>query len=120
MKGIMQKKCTDSLRVSIISQCNDYRINENKRERCNYCNGQLNMVLYRKSLSCDFINPNKNNLIENWEFEFIGGSMFKNIISMPKTKYLGFGLMIPWEDNLEIQFNLWKDAFTTGKIDKLK
>ena len=46
--------------------------------------------------------------------------MFKNIISMPKTKYLGFGLMIPWEDNLEIQFNLWKDAFTTGKIDKLK
>ena len=43
------------------------------------------------------------------EFEFMGGSMFKNIISMPKTKYLGFGLMIPWEDNLEIQFNLWKD-----------
>ena len=50
----------------------------------------------------------------------MGGSVFKNIISMPKTKYLGFGLMIPWEDNLEIQFNLWEGAFTTGKIDKLK
>lgn len=25
--------------------------------------------------------------------------------------------MIPWEDNLEIQFNFWKEAFITGKID---
>ena len=40
------------------------------------------------------------------KIEFMGGSMFKNIISMPETKYLGFGLMMPWEDNLEIQFNL--------------
>ncbi len=28
--------------------------------------------------------------------------------------------MIPWEDNLEIQFNIWKEAFASGKIDKLK
>lgn len=46
--------------------------------------------------------------------------MFKDIISIPETKYLGFGLMMPWEDNLEIQFGLWKDAFASGKIDKLK
>ena len=46
--------------------------------------------------------------------------MFKNIISMPETKYLGFGLMMPWEDNLEIQFNFWKEAFASGIIDKLK
>lgn len=46
--------------------------------------------------------------------------MFKDIISMPETRYLGFGLMMPWENNLEMQFNLWKEAFSSGKIDKLK
>lgn len=46
--------------------------------------------------------------------------MFKDIISIPETKYLGFGLMMPWENNLEIQFNLWKDGFVSGKINKLK
>lgn len=46
--------------------------------------------------------------------------MFKDIISMPETKYLGFGLMMPWEDNLKIQFDIWKEAFESGKVDKLK
>ncbi len=36
-----------SLRVSIISQYNSCRIDENKRERCNYCISQRDMVLYR-------------------------------------------------------------------------
>ena len=46
--------------------------------------------------------------------------MFKEIISIPETKYLGFGIMMPWENNLEMQFNIWEEAFKTGKIDKLK
>ena len=46
--------------------------------------------------------------------------MFKDIVSLPETKYLGFGQMMPWENNLEIQFNVWKEAFVSGKIDKLK
>lgn len=46
--------------------------------------------------------------------------MFKKIISMPRTNYLGFGCMMPWEDNLQIQFKLWEEAFATSKIDKLK
>ena len=46
--------------------------------------------------------------------------MFRDIISMPKTKYLCFGIMMPWENNLEIQFDFWKDSFTSGKINQLK
>lgn len=46
--------------------------------------------------------------------------MFRDFISKSETKYLGFGIMIPWENNLEIQFNLWKDGFTSGKIGRLK
>ena len=46
--------------------------------------------------------------------------MFRDILAMPETRYLGFGMMMPWEDNLEIQFNFWKEAFASGKIDKLK
>ena len=46
--------------------------------------------------------------------------MFKDIILMPETKYLGFGIMMPWQNNLEIQFGLWKEAFEFGKIDRLK
>lgn len=46
--------------------------------------------------------------------------MFRDIMSKPETKYLGFGLMMPWENNLEIQFNLWKDGFASGKINRLK
>ena len=50
----------------------------------------------------------------------VGGYMFKDIISMPETKYLGFGLMMPWENNLDIQFNLWQEGFVSGKIARLK
>lgn len=46
--------------------------------------------------------------------------MFKNIVSLPETKYLGFGVIMPWENNLEIQFGLWKEASESGKIDRLK
>ena len=40
----------------------DLIIDENKRERCNYCISQRDMVLYRwftKSLFGDLLNPNK-------------------------------------------------------------
>ena len=46
--------------------------------------------------------------------------MFREIMSIPEKQYLGFGLMMPWENNLEIQFNFWRDGFASGKIDKLK
>lgn len=46
--------------------------------------------------------------------------MFNKIISMPETMYLGFGIMIPWDNNLEIQFNFWREAFASGRINKLK
>lgn len=46
--------------------------------------------------------------------------MFKDIISMSETQYLGFGIMMPWENNLEMQFHFWQEAFSTGKIDRLK
>lgn len=46
--------------------------------------------------------------------------MFRDIISKSETQYLGFGLMMPWENNLEKQFNLWKDGFASGKIKRLK
>lgn len=46
--------------------------------------------------------------------------MFREIISKPETGYLGFGIMMPWENNLEMQFNFWEDGFTSGKINRLK
>lgn len=44
--------------------------------------------------------------------------MFKGLIQLPETKYLGFGIMMPWEDNLDIQFGLWQNSF--DKIKTLK
>lgn len=46
--------------------------------------------------------------------------MFEKIIRLPEKKYLGFGLMMPWEDNLEIQFGLWKEAVASQKTNTLK
>lgn len=46
--------------------------------------------------------------------------MYENIIQLPETQYLGFGIMMPWENNLEIQFNLWEEAEASHKIDRLK
>ena len=41
--------------------------------------------------------------------------MFKGLVQLPETKYLGFGIMMPWEDNLDIQFGLWQNS-----LDKIK
>ena len=46
--------------------------------------------------------------------------MFKGLIQLPETKYLGFGIMMPWEDNLDIQFDLWQKSLNSGKIKALK
>ncbi|MBQ8555635.1 MAG: GyrI-like domain-containing protein [Clostridia bacterium] len=46
--------------------------------------------------------------------------MLKDIISMPETTYLGLGIMMPWENNLDMQFAHWKEAFASGKVDQLK
>lgn len=46
--------------------------------------------------------------------------MFKDIITMPETDYLGFGIMMPWENNLKMQFQLWEEGVMSGKISRLK
>lgn len=46
--------------------------------------------------------------------------MFENIIQLPEKSYLGFGIMMPWENNLDIQFGLWKKAVASQKINALK
>lgn len=46
--------------------------------------------------------------------------MYKGLIQLPETKYLGFGIMMPWENNLEIQFNLWQKAMVSEKMKMLK
>lgn len=46
--------------------------------------------------------------------------MYKGLIQLPETKYLGFGIMMPWENNLEIQFDLWQRAKDSHKIKTLK
>lgn len=46
--------------------------------------------------------------------------MYKGLIELPETKYLGSGIMMPWENNLEMQFGLWQNAVTSQKIKTLK
>ncbi|MCH5324546.1 MAG: GyrI-like domain-containing protein [Eubacterium sp.] len=46
--------------------------------------------------------------------------MYKGLVQLPETKYLGFGIMMPWENNLEIQFGLWQQAVDFKKIEALK
>ena len=46
--------------------------------------------------------------------------MYKGLIELPETKYLGFGIMMPWENNLEMQFGLWQKGITSQKIKTLK
>ncbi len=46
--------------------------------------------------------------------------MFERIIQLPEKRYLGFGIMMPWENNLEMQFGLWKKVVSSQLIKKLK
>ena len=46
--------------------------------------------------------------------------MYKGLIELPETKYLGFGIMMPWENNLEMQFGLWQKTVNSQKINALK
>ena len=46
--------------------------------------------------------------------------MYKGLIELPETKYLGFGIMMPWENNLEMQFGLWQRGIASQKIKTLK
>ena len=46
--------------------------------------------------------------------------MYKGLIEFPETKYLGTGIMMPWENNLEMQFALWQDVMSSPKIKTLK
>ena len=45
--------------------------------------------------------------------------MFDGIIQLPERKFLGYGIMMPWENNLDMQFDLWKKAVSSKKIKKL-
>ena len=51
--------------------------------------------------------------------ELRGVYMFDGIIQLPEKRFLGYGIMMPWENNLEIQFDLWKNAVSSQKIKKL-
>ena len=46
--------------------------------------------------------------------------MYKGLIELPERKYLGFGIMMPWENNLEIQFGLWLNGIESQKIKTLE
>ena len=46
--------------------------------------------------------------------------VYKGLIELPETKYLGFGIMMPWENNLEMQFGLWQKGIASKKIKTLK
>ena len=46
--------------------------------------------------------------------------MYKGLIELPETKYLGIGILMPWENNLEMQFGLWQEVMSSSKIKKLK
>lgn len=46
--------------------------------------------------------------------------MYKGLIELPETKYLGLGIVMPWENNLEMQFGLWQEVMTSQKIKTLK
>ena len=46
--------------------------------------------------------------------------MFDKIIQLPEKRFLGYGIMMPWENNLEMQFDLWEKGVATQTIKKLK
>lgn len=46
--------------------------------------------------------------------------MFEGIIQLPEKNFLGYGIMMPWENNLEIQFDFWKKAVSSQEIKKLR
>lgn len=46
--------------------------------------------------------------------------MFKEIVTLSEKKYLGFGKMIPWENSMQIQFDMWDKEVADGSIAKLK
>ena len=45
---------------------------------------------------------------------------FLGLTAMPGTRYLAVGIMMPWEDNLRIQFGFWKQAEEQGVIARLR
>lgn len=46
--------------------------------------------------------------------------MFKEVVILSQKKYLGFGINMPWENNLEIQFDFWRNSIESGKIQALQ
>ena len=46
--------------------------------------------------------------------------MYEGLIQLPEMQYLGFGIMMPWENNLEMQFSLWEESEASHKIERLK
>ena len=45
---------------------------------------------------------------------------FKGLVTLPEKRYLAVGIMMPWENNLDIQFSFWRDASESGAISRLK
>lgn len=46
--------------------------------------------------------------------------LFKGLISLPEAQYLALGIMMPWENNLDMQFGFWREMAENGTIDRLK
>lgn len=46
--------------------------------------------------------------------------MYKGLVQLPETKYLGYGIMMPWENNLEMQFDLWREVVSSEKSKMLQ
>lgn len=47
-------------------------------------------------------------------------AVFKGLEALPEKRYLAIGIMMPWEDNLGIQFGFWREASENGTIAQLK
>lgn len=46
--------------------------------------------------------------------------MYKGLVQLPEAKYLGYGIMMPWENNLEMQFDLWREVVPSQKSKMLQ
>ena len=45
---------------------------------------------------------------------------FKGLVTLPETRCLAVGVMMPWENNLDVQFGFWRDVSESGAVARLK
>ena len=47
-------------------------------------------------------------------------ALHKGLVSLPEMRYLAVGIMMPWENNLEIQFGFWREMAENGTVARLR